>query len=146
MEKKTLTINKKWIKAFVVSLILSFGIVYGLEHFGKFKFTPQYTLVGNGEVRYAENGMALPQEWIYNDFSKLASLSFVTPLGETIRLNCKYMLVRDIAYDDENAKGYDYRAKVYLRAVWAEKYLVFWLTLLFLLLYWFSTKFKLKIH
>lgn len=136
---KTIEIKKVHIRNLFLSIIVGFGVLFILEHFGQFSYIAE----NNNPIRY-DNEKPRFSEFISND-TNVRNIYFTTFFGDQVITAGNGFLVKDIGYSD--GEFYTYSNKIYyiVEAVKTDLKYGFYFSLgLFLLTLLFSIfKFKL---
>jgi hypothetical protein len=135
---KTIEIKKIHIRNFLLSYILGFVILYGLEHFGKFSY------LVNSPKQYDSLGRVVLSSYV--DIStKVSNIYFETFFKNKVQTSGNGFAISDINYSDSEFNKYSSKSFYYTKAVISDfKYGVYIASGLFLISL-FLTNYKIKI-
>jgi hypothetical protein len=105
---KTLNIKKEYLRNFVLSFVLGFGTLYGLEHFGKFSYIADNQNHSSYErLSFVEYVPAT---------TKVLSIYFDSYFGKRIRTNGNGFDLYDLNYSDTDFNKYTNKSYYYTQA------------------------------
>ncbi|MBP6126593.1 hypothetical protein [Flavobacterium sp.] len=105
---KTLKVKKEHLRNLVLSFILGFGILYGLEHFGKISYTADTSSQNNyGKLSLVEYVPAT---------TKVLSIYFDSYFGNRIRTDGNGFNLYDLNYSDSDFNKYSNKSYYYTQA------------------------------
>ncbi len=135
---KTIEIKKVHIRNLFLSFIVGFGILFGLEHFGKFSY------IADTPIEYDSLGRVKMVTYVDYD-TKLRNIYFDTFFGEKLSTEGNAFTISDLNFSDSEFNKYPVKSYYYTQATIKDyKYgiyisiALFFITLLF-------TVFKIKI-
>lgn len=133
---KTIVIKKATIFKFVLSFILGFVILYGLEHYGKFSFLEEQTISQNQKPSFTRD--------ISLD-ANLNTIIYSTFFGKEIRTDGNGFQVKDIYFSSGIFHKYTNKSYYYTKSTIEDyKYGLYFSLGIFILLIFF-TYVKIKI-
>ncbi len=140
-EKKTIKINSKLLKTLIISTLISFLIIFGIEHFGKFNYTYNQTLSD-----YEDKGDYFVETYSYDRDSNVLSITLNTPFGNQMKVDRSNWKIKDLEFSDGDFYNYPNKFKNYLRATAKTDILyVLLLSLCFWIIIFISKNFKIKL-
>ncbi|HSD09307.1 hypothetical protein [Flavobacterium sp.] len=99
---KTIEIKKTALQNLFLSFLIGFGVLFGVEHLGKFSYIP--------EVERNINEKPSLVSYVSGD-ANVASISFESYFGETITTGGNGFKVIDVGYN--GGEFYNYKNKLY---------------------------------
>lgn len=133
---KTIEIKKVHIRNLFLSFIVGFGILFGLEHFGTFRYEHSYTQNSNGKPAF---------EYQVPATTPVSKIKYETYFGDEIQTDGNGFDLYDLNYKETEFNRYSTKSYYYTQATIKDfKYgiyisiALFFITLLF-------TAFKIKI-
>lgn len=132
---KTITINKKTLLVFLLSLVLGFGILFLIEHFGKFNST-YYPVRTETDYGFIEN---TPSD------TPLLSISYHTPFGSEVKTSGNGFTIFDMKYKDVGLNLYENKIYYILNGLKTDfLYGLLFSTIIFVITIFFKN-FKIKV-
>jgi hypothetical protein len=110
---KTIDIKKSTIRNFLLSLIIGFSVLYGLEHFGKFSY------ITNSPTEYDEYGRVKMITYTMGT-TKVASIFYDSYFGNKIETKGNGFDVGDLNYSETDFDKYEVKSYYYTQATIAE--------------------------
>lgn len=134
---KTIEIRKVHIRNIILSFLLGFGILFGLEHFGKFSYIADSP---------TQNSYEKPSLVQYLPIStKILSIYYKSYFGNTVETGGNGFDISDMNYSDTDFKKYSVKSYYYTQATLVDfKYGVY-ISLGIFLITTFFTNFKIKL-
>lgn len=135
---KTIKIKKVHIRNLFISIILGFGILYGLEHFGKFRYLP------DAPTEYDSDGrIKAVVEVPY--LSKVLQIYFDTFFEKTIQTSGNNFTISDLAFQDSEFNRYTSKSYYYTQATIKDYKYGIYISLGLFIISLFFTNFKIKL-
>lgn len=136
---KTIEVKKVHIRNLVLSFLLGFGILYGLEHFGQFSYISVYS---HTDVPTDVEGITQT----YNTYGdKVSQIIYTTFFNNEIKTNGNGFTIYDFSFSDTDFNMYSVKSYYYTQAAIKDLiygiYISFGLFIISLLF----TNFKIKI-
>jgi len=135
---KTIEIKKVYIRNFLLSFILGFVILYGLEHFGKFSY------IADTPKQYDSNGRTVLVNYV-NINTKVSYIYFETFFKNTVQTSGNGFIISDINYSDSEFNKYSSKSFYYTKAVISDLKYGVYISLGLFLFSLILTNYKLKI-
>uniref|UniRef100_UPI00404AA795 hypothetical protein n=1 Tax=Flavobacterium sp. TaxID=239 RepID=UPI00404AA795 len=137
METKTVEINKNYIFTLLLSLILGFIILYGIEHLGKFSY------LSSSEPTYSNGKPTLTSSVSGN--TKVSKIYYYSFFDTKVETSGNGFDLYDINYSNTDFDKYSVKSYYYTKATIEDyKYGIYISLGLFLILIFFR-KFKIKL-
>lgn len=133
---KTIIIKKGNIVKFLLSFILGFVILYGLEHYGKFSFLEEQTVNRNDKLSFTRD--------ISTD-ANLNTIIYRTFFGKEIRTSGNGFKVKDIYFSSGDFHKYTNKSYYYTKSVIKDYKFGLYFSLGIFILFMFFTYIKIKI-
>ena len=135
---KTIEIKKVHLRNLLLSFILGFGILYGLEHFGKFRYLPDVP------TEYSSDGrIKAVVEVPYS--TRVLYIYFDSFFGNTIETNGNNFTIADLGISDSEFNKYTSKSYYYTQATIRDFKYGIYISLGLFLLTLFFTNFKIKL-
>ncbi len=132
---KTIVINKKTLITLILSIIVGFGILFFIEHFGNYNYTYQPVRTET-DFGYNEN---TPSE------TPLQSISYLTPLNSEIKTAGNGFTIFDMKYKNVGLDKYSNKIYYVINGVKKDYlYGILFSVLIFIIVMFFK-HFKIKI-
>jgi len=143
MEKKTITINLSILKPIFLAILLAIITVFIVEHFGQFSYS--FTQKGSSaETTELSPGISSVQ-YYYDLNDPIDFALFKSPFGNEIKIDRGDWTIIDVKYSNGNFYDYSNIVKYYLKSTYTNFKYIIGLSALYLLLYFFAKRFKIKI-
>ena len=135
---KTIEIKKSTIRNFLLSFIIGFSVLYGLEHFGKFSY------IANSPTEYDEYGRVKMVTYISGS-TKVSSIYFTSYFDNKIETGGNGFDVGDLNYADTDFDKYSVKSYYYTQATIADYKYGLYISLGLFLISLFFSHFKIKL-
>ena len=135
---KTIEIKKIHIRNLLLSFILGFGILYGLEHLGVFSY------IADSPTEYDSMGRAKMVTYISGD-TKVSRIYFDTYFSNRVETSGNNFSVADLNYSDTEFKKYTTKSYYYTQATIKDFKYGIYISLVLFLITLFFTNFKIKL-
>ena len=136
---KTIEIKKTHIRNLFLSFILGFGILFGLEHFGKIMYKHDYSHVNE---KTETEGITVS----YNTFGdEVKEILFTSPLNSEILINGNGFTMYDLNYKDSEFNKYSNMLYFYTEAFKKDILFGFLFSAVIFVLIWITSTFKFRL-
>lgn len=135
---KTIEIKKVHIRNFILSFILGFGILYGLEHFGKFSY------ISDSPTEYDSSGRVKLTTYVSAN-TRVITIYYETFFKNKIETYDNGFDVGDLNYSDTDFDKYSVKSYYYTQATLKDFKFGIYISLGLFLLTLFFTNFKIKL-
>jgi hypothetical protein len=136
---KTIEIKKSTIRNFLLSFIIGFSVLYGLEHLGNFSY------IADNPIEYDGNGRPKMVTSV-DSKTTLSEINFKTYFNNQVKTAGNGFSIYDLSYDNTEFNNYQAKSYFYTQATIEDyKYgLYFSLGLFLISLFFTNFKFKLS--
>jgi hypothetical protein len=137
---KTIEIKKIHIRNLIISFVLGFISLYGLEHFGKFHYIPVYN-----DSKYDSDGRLNTNIEVPNTNS-VALITYVSYFKTPTQKNGYEFTILDLIDSESNYNKYSYKSYYYIQSTLKDfKYAIYFSIIIFAITLLFTElKIKLK--
>lgn len=132
----TLEIRKIHIRNFIFSFVLGFGILFGLEHFGKFEY--RY------ESNYTDNTKPTFSREISYD-TKVTEITYKTYFSKKVSTNGNGFTIADLNFADTEFNNYPAKSYYYTQSTMKDLIYGIYISIGLFIVSLFFTTFKIKI-
>lgn len=105
---KTIQIKRVHIRNLIVSLILGFGILFTLNHFGKFHYIPVY-----GKSSYNSDGRLDTSIEVPNT-NEVAIITYISYFESIVQQNGYEFTISDLVDSESDYNKYSYKSYYYI--------------------------------
>lgn len=133
---KTIEIKKTHIRNLFLSFILGFIILYGLEHFGSFSYSHDYSQPYSGKPSLSYQ---IPSN------TKVSYIKYKTYFDKVIKTDGNGFDLYDLNYKDSDFNNYSTKSYYYTQATFVDFIYGIYIALLIFVLTLVFTNFKIKI-
>lgn len=134
---KTIEIRKVHIRNIILSFLLGFGILFGLEHFGKFSYIADTSNISNsGKPSFVEYVPAS---------TKILRIYYKSYFDNTVETGGNGFDISDMNYSDTDFKKYSVKSYYYTQATLIDLKYGVYISLGLFLITLFFTNFKIKL-
>lgn len=135
---KTIEIKKVHLRNLLLSFILGFGILYGLEHFGKFSY------ISDSQTEYDSLGRVKMTTYV-SATTRVITIYYQTFFKNKITSDGNGFDVGDLNYSDTDFDKYSVKSYYYTQATLKDFKYGIYISLGLFLLTLFFTNFKIKL-
>jgi hypothetical protein len=135
---KTIEIKKSTIRNSLLSIIIGFSVLYGIEHFGNFSY------IANNPIEY--DGYGRPKIVTSIDSkTKISEISFKTYFDNQVKTAGNGFSIYDLSYVDTEFNNYQAKSYYYTQATIKDYKYGLYISLCLFLASLFFTTFKIKL-